>query len=75
MDNLDSVSFQLKSAGVSTLIGLAGIGIHYADINEFSKAVLGIAFAATVVFRAGVAFLDLKKKWREDNKSNEQTND
>ena len=75
MDNLDSVSFQLKSAGVSALIGLAGIGIHYADINEFSKAVLGIAFAATVVFRAGVAFLDLKKKWKEDNKSNEQAND
>lgn len=75
MDNLDSVSFQLKSAGVSALIGLAGMGIHYADINEFSKAVLGIAFASTVVFRAGVAFLDLKKKWKEDNKSNEQAND
>jgi hypothetical protein len=65
----------MKSAGWTTVIGAAGIGIQYADINEFTKAVIGIGLALTVMFRTVSAFLDLRKKWKEKDTLNEQAND
>lgn len=65
----------MKSAGWTAVIGAAGIGIQYADINEFTKAVIGIGLALTVVFRTGSAFLDFRKKWKEKDNPNEQAND
>jgi uncharacterized membrane protein YgaE (UPF0421/DUF939 family) len=65
----------VKSAGVTAAIGAAGIGIQYADINEFTKAVIGIGLAVTVVFRAASAVLDFHRKLKSKDKTNEQTND
>lgn len=65
----------VKSAGWTAIIGAAGIGIQYADINEFTKAVIGVGLALTVMFRTVSAFLDLRKKWKEKDTPNEQGND
>jgi len=74
-DSIDS-SFlaNVKSSAITALIGAAGIGIQYANINEFTKATIGIAVAATMVFRAVIAFLDMLRKFKQKGKTDEQAN-
>ena len=74
-DSMDS-SFlaNVKSSAITALIGAAGIGIQYASINEFTKAMIGVAIAATMVFRAVIAFLDMVKRFKQKGKTDEQAN-
>lgn len=74
-DSMDS-SFlaNAKSSAITALIGAAGIGIQYADINEFTKAMIGVAIAATMVFRAVIAFLDMLRKFKQKGPQDEQAN-
>lgn len=74
-DSMDS-SFlaNVKSSAITALIGAAGIGIQYASINEFTKAMIGIAIAATMVFRAVIAFLDMLRKFKQKGSQDEQAN-
>lgn len=74
-DSMDS-SFlsNMKSSVVTALIGAAGIGIQYADINEFTKATIGVAIAATMVFRAVIACLEMIRKFKQKGSRDEQTN-
>lgn len=70
-----SLLVNLKSSAITAILGAAGLGIQYADINEFTKATIGIAIAATMVFRAVIAFLDMIKRFKQKGKTDEQTND
>lgn len=60
-----------KSSAVTALIGAVGIGIQHTDINELSKVVLGIALAATMVFRAVIAFVEMIRKFKQKETPNE----
>lgn len=74
-DSMDSSFFaNVKSSAITALIGAAGIGIQYADINEFTKATVGVAFAATMVFRAVIACLEMIRKFKQKGSKDEQTN-
>ncbi len=74
-DSMDSSFFaNVKSSAITALIGAAGIGIQYADINEFTKATVGVAFAATMVFRAVIACLEMVRKFKQKGSKDEQTN-
>lgn len=70
-----SLLVNLKSSAITAILGAAGLGIQYADINEFTKATIGIAIAATMVFRAVIAFLDMIKRFKQKGKTDEQAND
>lgn len=75
-DPMDSAFLaNVKSSAVTAVIGAAGIGIQYADINEFTKAMIGVAIAATMVFRAVIAFLDMLRKFKQKGPQDEQAND
>ena len=69
-----SLLVNLKSSAITAILGAAGLGIQYADINEFTKATIGIAIAATMVFRAVIAFLDMIKRLKQKGKTDEQAN-
>ena len=74
-DSMDSSFFaNVKSSAITALIGAAGIGIQYADINEFTQATIGVGIAATVVFRAVIACLEMIRKFKQKGSKDEQTN-
>ena len=74
-DSMDSsLLANIKSSAITALIGAAGIGIQYADINEFTKAMIGVAIAATMVFRAVIACLEMIRKFKQKGPQNEQAN-
>ena len=70
-----SLLVNLKSSAVTAILGAAGIGIQYVDVNELTKVIIGIAVAATMIFRAVIAFLDMVKRFKQKGKTDEQAND
>jgi hypothetical protein len=58
---MDPLVTQAKSSGISALLGAAGIGVQYTPINEFTKMAIGVVILFTLVIRAAIAVVELKK--------------
>lgn len=65
---MDPLVTQAKSSGISALLGAAGIGVQYTPINEFTKMAIGVVLLFTLVIRAAIAVVDLRKSLKEKDK-------
>jgi hypothetical protein len=71
LNDIEPVIVQAKSTGVSAVLGAAGIGVQYTSINEFTKAAIGIVILFTLVIRAVIAVIELKRKLKEKDSNHE----
>lgn len=71
---MDSVMHQAKTAGLSAVIGAAGIGAQLTDLELGVKLAIGVVTLFILGVRGVIAVIDLRKRLREAQCSESSSN-